>query len=151
MSSITKFPDTAYATTDLAPSPDSPRQTKSAPSMLATSPRASPEGWVTAAVRPAGTINRSTSARLGRSLSVLAGAVDMVVLDLTAASVIEPRLLARALRKPGERLSGHRRCLLVVGGAGDLVDELERQGIPVASCAALPDNQAIEPPARSPD
>jgi hypothetical protein len=93
-------------------------------------------GWLTAVLRPAGTLDRAALGRLGPALDRLAATSDMVVLDLTAARVAAPRAVARTLRSPAAELHQPQRCLLLVGAPLDLVAELNRAAIPVATLPA---------------
>jgi hypothetical protein len=93
-------------------------------------------GWLTTVLRPAGTLDRLARRRLSRALGRLTASCDMVVVDLTATQVEAPRALARNLRACALELERSGRCLLLVGASLDLVAELDRTAVPVATLAA---------------
>jgi hypothetical protein len=112
------------------------------------------QAWLTAVLRPAGPLEAAAVRKLGAALGPLAAASDMVLLDLTAAVVRDPRALARALREPATGFDRRGRCLLIVGAPGRLVAELDRAAVPVvllaaetlpAEVAALPAQVAARP------
>jgi hypothetical protein len=94
------------------------------------------QAWLTAVLRPAGPLEAAAVRKLGAALGQLAAASDMVLLDLTAAVVRDPRALAGALREPAALFDRGGRCLLVVGAPGRLVAELDRAAVPVVLLAA---------------
>jgi hypothetical protein len=89
--------------------------------------------WLTTILRPAGTLDAAALAQLAAALVTPAASSDMVVIDLTAASVPDPGALAATVRVPARRLAQPGRCLLLVGAAPDLVVELEHADIPAAA------------------
>lgn len=93
-------------------------------------------GWLTTVLRPAGKLDRAARRRLGQALDHLAASSDMVVIDLTATRIAAPRALARNLRAPALEFQRAGRCLLVVGAPPDLMAELDRAAVPVATIAA---------------
>ena len=94
--------------------------------------------WLTAVLRPAGTLAGAAMDRFVDSLTALAGSASLVVVDLAAAAVPEPDAFARALRLPGGLLSGPDRCLLLVGADGALLSALDRCGAQIATLEAPP-------------
>ncbi len=92
-----------------------------------------PELWLTAVLRPAGTLEGPAMDRFVASLTALAGSASLVVVDLAAARVPEPEAFAAALRLPGGLLSGPDRCLLLVGADRALLDALDRCGGQIAT------------------
>lgn len=104
---------------------------------------AAPEGesaWLTTTLRPAGSLDGAAVRRLGAALGQLAVASDMVIVDLAAVGVRDPRALARTLREPAAEFERAGRCLLVVGASPALTAELDRAQVPVATLVgdALP-------------
>jgi hypothetical protein len=89
------------------------------------------QAWLTTVLRPAGPLEAAAVRKLGAALDQLAAASDLVLLDLTAAVVRDPRALARALRAPATGFERAGRCLLVVGAPGRLVAELDRAAVPI--------------------
>jgi anti-anti-sigma regulatory factor len=94
------------------------------------------EGWFTATVRPAGPLDHAALARLSETLGALEPNSDMVVVDLTAADVRDPRGLARHLLAPARRFDQAGRCMLVVGASPRLKAELGRAAVPVVTLAS---------------
>ncbi|MBX6354224.1 MAG: hypothetical protein IRZ05_00040 [Micromonosporaceae bacterium] len=97
-----------------------------------------PDLWLTAVLRPAGRLAGAAVDRLVDSLTALAGSASLVVVDLAAASVLEPEVLAQALRLPGGLLSGPDRCLLLVGADQALLSALDRCGAQIATLDTPP-------------
>jgi hypothetical protein len=60
----------------------------------------------------------------------------MVVLDLTAAQVADPAALVWTLQSPAQELDRTGRCLLLVGAAPDVMAELDRTAVSVATLPA---------------
>jgi hypothetical protein len=94
------------------------------------------DGWLTTVLRPAGTLDQPALDRLSEALARLAATSDMVIVDLTATHVAAPRALARSLQAPALELRQPGRCLLLVGAPPDLLAELDRAAVRVASLAA---------------
>lgn len=82
--------------------------------------------WLTTVLRPAGMLDRPGLDRVALALSVLAACSDMVVVDLTAATVVSPGALARTLMAPAEELDRAGRCLLLRGVPRQLRADLDR-------------------------
>ena len=91
------------------------------------------DGWFTTTVRPAGPLDHAALARLSETLGALEPSSDMVVVDLTAADVRDPRGLARHLLAPARRFDQAGRCMLVVGASPGLKAELGRAAVPVVT------------------
>jgi hypothetical protein len=100
------------------------------------SPDAGRDSWLTTTVRPAGPVDDAALARMSQALGVLEAGSDIVVIDLTAADVRDPRKLARHLRAPACRFYQAARCLLLVGASPGLMAELRRAAVPVVTLAA---------------
>jgi hypothetical protein len=99
---------------------------------------AAPEGeqaWLTAVLRPAGSLDPAAVRRLGAALGHLAAASDMVIVDLGACEVRNPRALARALREPAVEFERAGGCLLLIGATPALSAELDRAAVPVVTLA----------------
>lgn len=94
------------------------------------------EAWLTAVLRPAGNLDRPQVGRLADALEALAASSDMVILDLSAATVPEPYQLAAALRAPARQLARPGNCLLLVSAAPDVLRALGRTGVQAATLAA---------------
>jgi hypothetical protein len=106
--------------------------------MTAVAAAAEQTGWLTLITRPAGALDRAALGRLGAALGQLAASTDMVIVDLTAADVRSPRVLARNLRMPARSFEQAGRCLLLVGASAELAAELDHANVPVITLA-LPD------------
>jgi hypothetical protein len=104
-------------------------------------------GWLTAMLRPAGVLDETAANRLcaGLSLLALAAKSDVVIVDLAASTVRNPRALARRLLAPARSFEEAGRCLLVIGADADLSTELDREAVPVVTLAA----DVLPRPARS--
>jgi anti-anti-sigma regulatory factor len=93
---------------------------------------ASPTGWLTAVLRPAGTLDGAGVEELLRLLADLSATADMVVIDLAAARVRDARAFAGALRLPSARLARRGRCLLLANTPPALERVVRTGGMPVA-------------------
>jgi hypothetical protein len=108
-----------------------------APAVGALASTAADEGrWLTAILRPAGTLDKAALRGLSESLGHLAGRSNMVIVDLTAAVVASPRTFARDLRVPARTFEQAGQCLLLLGACPELTAELDRQAVPVITLAA---------------
>lgn len=94
------------------------------------------QAWLTTILRPAGSLDGTAVRQLGAALGHLAAASDMIVVDLAAVGVRDPRALARALREPAGEMQRAGRCLLVIGAAPGLTAEFDRAAVPVVALAA---------------
>jgi len=92
---------------------------------------ASPAGWLTAVLRPAGTLDGAAAALL-RLLADLSATADMVVVDLAAARVRNVQAFADALRLPSARLARRGRCLLLANMPPALERVVQTGGMPAA-------------------
>jgi hypothetical protein len=107
------------------------------PQPAATASLAAEAGlWLTAVLRPAGTLTGAATERFVDSLTALAGSASLVVVDLAATSIPDPEAFAGALRLPGGLLSGPDRCLLLVGADQALLSALDRCGAQIATLDA---------------
>jgi hypothetical protein len=108
-----------------------------APTVGAPASTAADEGrWLTAILRPAGTLDKAALRGLSESLGHLASSSNMVIVDLTAAVVASPRAFARDLRAPARTFEAGGRCLLLLGASPALTAELDRLAVPVITLAA---------------
>jgi hypothetical protein len=92
------------------------------------------QAWLTTILRPAGSLDQAAVGRLA-TLGRLTAASDMIVVDLTAADVRDPRALATALREPAAEFERAGGCLLVIGVSPALAAELDRAAVPALSLA----------------
>ncbi len=92
--------------------------------------------WLTAILRPAGTLDKVALRGLSESLGHLASSSNMVIVDLTAAVVINPRSFARDLLAPARTFEEGGQCLLLLGASPALAAELDRYAVPVITLAA---------------
>jgi hypothetical protein len=101
--------------------------------------------WLTTILRPAGSLDGPAVRKLGAALGHLAASSDMVIVDLAAVAVRDPRALVRALREPAAEYAQAGRCLLVIGAAPALTAELDRAKVPVVALAgdAIPCPAAV--------
>jgi hypothetical protein len=104
-------------------------------SPTATSPS---RGWLTAVLRPAGTLDSASTAALGALLAGLSAAADMVVVDLDATRIPDLAAFVDALRPAAARLAGPGTCLLVVNAPSALEHALQIVDVPAATLAADP-------------
>jgi hypothetical protein len=108
-----------------------------APPTGALASTAADEGrWLTAILRPAGTLDKVALRGLSESLGHLAGSSNMVIVDLTAAVVSSPRMFARDLLAPARTFEEAGQCLLLLGASPALTAELDRHAVPVITLAA---------------
>jgi hypothetical protein len=89
--------------------------------------------WLTAMLRPAGELAGRAIERFVDDLMALAQRANIVVVNLVAATVPAPAILAHALRRPGAMLSGPDKALLLVGADDRLLHELELIGGDIAT------------------
>jgi len=108
-----------------------------APTAGAMASAAADQGrWLTAILRPAGTLDRAALRGLSESLGHLASSSNMVIVDLTAAVVANPRSFARDLLAPARTFEDGGQCLLLLGASLALAAELDRLAVPVITLAA---------------
>jgi hypothetical protein len=93
-------------------------------------------GWLTAILRPAGTMDRAALRGLCESLGHLAGTSNMIIVDLTAAVVAKPGAFARDLLGPARLFEQAGQCLLLLGASPELTGALDRYAVPVVTLAA---------------
>jgi hypothetical protein len=91
--------------------------------------------WLTAVVRPAGSLDERGLDQVRLALAILASCGDMVVVDLAAATVCSPGALARVLLGPARDLDQAGRRLLLRGAPRQLLSELARVGSPAVILA----------------
>lgn len=108
-----------------------------APAVGAAASEAADQGrWLTAILRPAGSMDRAALRGLSESLGHLASSSNMVIVDLTAAVVTSPRAFARDLLAPARTFEEGGQCLLLLGASAELTAELDRHCVPVITLAA---------------
>ncbi|HEX4091328.1 MAG TPA: hypothetical protein VHZ33_21660 [Trebonia sp.] len=108
-----------------------------APAVGALASAASDEGrWLTAILRPAGSLDRQALRGLSDSLRHLATSSNMVIVDLTAAVVGKPGAFARDLLAPAREFERAGQCLLLLGASPELTAALDRYAVPVVTLAA---------------
>jgi hypothetical protein len=93
-------------------------------------------GWLTTILRPAGSLDEPATAGLCEALPHLAASSDMVIVNLTATAVDQPRAFARKLLAPARMFDQAGRCLLVIGASAELTAELDSCAVPVITLAA---------------
>jgi hypothetical protein len=101
------------------------------------------KGWLTAVLRPAGTLDDTA---FGRLLAELSATADMVVVDLDAVRIPNLAAFLDALRPAAARLARPGRCLLLVNAPGALEHALLVADVPAATLAA----DTMRPPAQPP-
>lgn len=94
--------------------------------------------WLTAMLRPAGELAGRAIERFVEDLVAIAQRANIVVVNLVAATVPTPSVLANALKRPGAMLSGPDKALLLVGADARLLRELRRIGGDIAAVPATP-------------
>jgi len=92
--------------------------------------------WLTAILRPAGTLDRAALRGLSESLGHLASSSNMIIVDLTAAVVCKPGAFARDLLAPARLFERAGQCLLLLGASPELTAALDRYRVPVVTLAA---------------
>jgi hypothetical protein len=95
-----------------------------------------PRGWLTAILRPAGTLDAASAATFGRLLADLSANADMVVVDLDATRVPDLAAFVDALRPGAARLAAPGRCLLLANASIALEHAVSLAGVPAATMAA---------------
>src|SRR5580693_6676090 len=108
-----------------------------APAVGAAASEAADQGrWLTAILRPAGSMDRAALRGLSDSLGHLATSSNMVIIDLTAAVVGKPGAFARDLLAPARQFEQAGQCLLLLGASPELTAALDRYQVPVVTVAA---------------
>ena len=103
----------------------------------AAASEASDQGrWLTAILRPAGSMDRAALRGLSESLGHLASSSNMIIVDLTAAVVDEPGAFARDLLAPARLFDQAGQCLLLLGASPELTAALDRYQVPVVTLAS---------------
>lgn len=100
------------------------------------------KGWLTAVLRPAGTLDHTA---FGHLLAGLSATADMVVVDLEAVRIPNLAAFLDALRPAAARLARPGRCLLLVNAPSALDHALSVADVPAATLAA----DTMRPPART--
>ena len=108
-----------------------------APTVGALASGAADQGrWLTAILRPAGSMDRAALRGLSESLGHLTSSSNMIIVDLTAAVVCNPGAFARDLLAPARAFERAGRCLLLLGASPELTAALDRYAVPVVTLAA---------------
>ncbi len=108
-----------------------------APTVGALASAAADQGrWLTAILRPAGTMDRRRCAGSASRSVTWPSSSNMVIVDLTAAVVCNPRAFARDLLAPARTFERAGQCLLLLGASPELTAELDRHAVPVVTLAA---------------
>ena len=108
-----------------------------APTVGALASEAADQGrWLTAILRPAGSMDRAALRGLCESLGHLASSSNMIIVDLTAAVVCKPGAFARDLLAPARAFERAGQCLLLLGASPELSAALDRYRVPVVTLAA---------------
>jgi hypothetical protein len=108
-----------------------------APAVGAVASEAADQGrWLTAILRPAGSMDRAALRGLIESLGHLASSSNMIIVDLTAAVVCKPGAFARDLLAPARLFERAGQCLLLLGASPELTAALDRYEVPVVTLAA---------------
>jgi hypothetical protein len=108
-----------------------------APAVGAAASEAADQGrWLTAILRPAGSMDRAALRGLCESLGHLASSSNMIIVDLTAAVVCKPGAFARDLLAPARLFERAGQCLLLLGASPELTAALDRYAVPVVTLAA---------------
>jgi hypothetical protein len=105
-------------------------------------------GWLTAVLRPAGTLDGASAAAFGRLLGDLSATADMVVVDLDATRIPNPAAFVETLRSAAARLAGPGKCLLLANAPIALEVAVSLAGVPAATLAAntvLPEPDQVPP------
>ena len=82
--------------------------------------------WLTAILRPAGSLDRAALRGLTESLGHLAASSNMIIVDLSAAVVRRPGAFARDLLVPARTFERAGQCLLLLGASPELTAALDR-------------------------
>jgi hypothetical protein len=108
-----------------------------APAVGAPASEAADQGpWLTAILRPAGSLDRAALRGLTESLAHLAASSNMIIVDLSAAVVRTPGAFARDLLVPARTFERAGQCLLLLGASPELTAALDRYAVPVVTLAA---------------
>ena len=94
-----------------------------------------PRGWLTAVLRPAGTLGGASAAAFGRLLGELSATADMVVVDLDATRIPDLAAFVETLWPAAARLAGPGRCLLLANAPIALERAVSSAGLPAAILA----------------
>jgi len=120
-------------------------QLAAAPAVGAAASAAADQGrWLTAILRPAGSLDQAALRGLCESVGHLASSSNMVIVDLTAAVAGKPGAFARDLLAPARAFEEAGQCLLLLGASPELTAALDRYAVPVVTLAgdALPPQAA---------
>jgi hypothetical protein len=93
-------------------------------------------GWLTAVLRPAGTLDGASAAAFGRLLVDLSATADMVVVDLDATRIPDLAAFVETLWPAAACLAGPGKCLLLANAPIALEHAVSVAGVPAATLAA---------------
>jgi hypothetical protein len=93
--------------------------------------------WLTAVLRPAGTLAGAFADAVAQSINELATTADMVVVDLEAAHLPDAKAVADLFRPSAANLASVGKCLLLLNLPEALVHAVQRAGVPAV---ALPND-----------
>ena len=93
-------------------------------------------GWLTAVLRPAGTLDGASVAAFCRLLGDLSATADMVVVDLDATSIPDLATFVETLWPAAARLAGPGKCPLLANAPIALEIAVSVAGVPAATLAA---------------
>jgi hypothetical protein len=91
--------------------------------------------WLTTVLRPAGLLDGPGLDHVALMLGILAACSDMVVIDLSAATILSPQGLIEAVAAPAAQLDRAGRCLLLRGVPSQVRAELDSAAVPVVTLA----------------
>ena len=109
-------------------------------------------GWLTAVLRPAGTLDGASADAFGRLLSELSATADMVVFDLDATRLPDLATFVETLWPAAACLAGPGKCLLLANAPIALEIAVSEAGLPAATVAAgsvLPSSATQGQPSRA--
>src|ERR1700733_135099 len=92
-----------------------------APAVGAAASEAADQGrWLTAILRPAGSMDRAALRGLCQSLGHLASSSNMIIVARPPPFVVSPAASARAVLAPARRFERAGQCLLLLGASAEL-------------------------------
>jgi|RhiMethySRZTD1v2_1073278.scaffolds.fasta_scaffold1774398_1 hypothetical protein len=89
--------------------------------------------WLTAVLRPAGTLAGAFADAIAQSIDELSTTADMVVVDLEAAQIPDAEAVVDLIRPSAARLASVGKCLLLLHLPEALVDAVQVAGVPAAA------------------
>jgi anti-anti-sigma regulatory factor len=110
--------------------------TTTAPAESSATASSPSPAWLTAVLRPAGTLDGASAAAFGRLLDDLSATADMIVVDLDATRILDLAAFVGALWPAAARLAGPGKCLLLLNIPDALEHAVSVTGVPAATLAA---------------